>query len=216
MRVLKTEELRELLGVNATGVMGPRDQAAIASAALWGVTASELAQIEVGHVVGQNGRLKQKWGLPAKIAFNGYARILFTEHPRLIQLLDKYLNWRVKRGWGIRQHSKFRGLDPASKLLLNDKAQPFHFTGTKTGGRRQPTGLNLFFKRLIGKTELADEGVTYGAFRKSFMAQLAQTGLSVRNIMAVTGIRDYESVSRVVKSNPLTVEKAVTGLYDKL
>ena len=216
MWALKTEELRELLDVNKTGVMGPRDQAAIAGAALWGVTASELALIEVGHVVASNGRLKQKWDLPAKVAFNGYARVLFTEHPRLNQLLDKYLNWRVKRGWGIKQHGKFRGLDPSSKLLLNDKAQPFHFTGVKKGERRQPTGINLLFKKLIGKTDLADEGVTYGPFRKSFMTQLGQVGLSVRNIMAATGIRDYESVSRVVKSNPLTVEKAVTGLYDKL
>lgn len=214
--LLTTEDLRELLEVNATGVLGSRNQAAIACAALWGVTASELALLEVGHMVASNGRLKQKWDLPAKIAFNGYGRILFTEHRRLVQVLDKYLNWRVKRGWGIKQHSKYRGLDPSSKLLLNDEAKPFHFTGTKTGGRRQPTGINLLFKKLIGKTELAGQGVTYGTFRKSFMAQLANARLTIRNIMAVTGIRDYESVSRVVKLNPLTIDKAVAGLYEKL
>lgn len=216
MKVLEVDDLRALLKSNSEGEMGPRNQAAIACAALWGVTAGELSLLEVEHVMNPNGRLKKKWELPADVAFNGHARTLFTEHTRLIEILDEYLNWRVERGWGAKEHSRFRGLDPKSKLLLNDHGQAFSFTTRVVGvsGGKQPTAMNLLFRKLI--TQSGIDGVTYGTFRKSFMIELMRFGLTIRNIMAVTGIRDYESVSKVVRADPSKVSKAVGVLYEKL
>lgn len=74
--------------------------------------------------------------------------------------------------------------------------------------------MNLLFRKLISNAGLDD--VTYGTFRKSFMIHLKRVGLTTRNIMAVTGIRVYESVSNVVRADPRTVSKAVGCLYDKL
>jgi len=74
--------------------------------------------------------------------------------------------------------------------------------------------MNLLFRKLINQSGI--DGVTYGTFRKSFMIQIMRFGLTIRNIMAVTGIRDYESVSKVVRADPSKVSKAVGGLYDKL
>ncbi len=216
MKVLERRDLRALLKINGEGEMGPRNQAAIACASLWGVTASELSLLEIGHVINPNGRLKKKWELPDSVAFNRHARALFTEHPRLVEILDTYSNWRVDRGWGIKEHSRFRGLDPKSKLLLDDRGQAFSFS-TRTADRsqgKQPTGVNQLFRKLITSAGLDD--VTYGTFRKSFMIHLKRAGLTIRNIMAVTGIRDYESVSKVVRADPRTVAEAVGGLYEKL
>lgn len=216
MRVLEVDHIKELLRVNGVGEMALRNQAAIVCAACWGVTASELSLLEVHHVMHPNGRLIKQWELPADVAFNGHARVLFSEHRRLIEILDKYFDWRVERGWGIKTHSRFRGLNPESKLLLNDNAQAFGFSsrGISNESGKQPTGINTLFRKLIANARL--DGVTYSAIRKSFMIHLKRAGLSIRNIMAVTGIRDYESVSRIVRADPLTVATAVGGLYEKL
>lgn len=55
--------------------------------------------------------------------------------------------------------------------------------------------------------------------RQSFMIHCHRPdegGISIREIMEVTGIRDYESVRRIVALDPEKVTKKVKGIYNRL
>lgn len=221
MIVIETEDLKELLRRAGVGEFGHRNEAAIACAALWGLTASELSLVMIGDVLEKDGTLKTtEWVLPGHSAFNGVERILATTHPKHIKILEQYLEWRLERGWGVGNLHQYRGFNPKSPLLLNDKGQPFSFTSRSTAApdNKQPSGMNTLFRKLIAATKY--EGmITYKDFRRSFMVHLhrpIEGGQSVRQIMEATGIRDYESVKAVVGADPVLIADAVRGIYKKL
>ena len=143
-----------------------------------------------------------------------------TMHPKLIEVLESYLAWRLKRGWGTWNLRQYRGFNPEVPLLLNDRGEPFTFTSRSKvePNIKQPSGMNTLFRKLIGETKYKGM-ITYKDFRRSFMIHLhrpQEGALPIRQIMALTGIRDYESVRAVVGGEPVSVTAAVKGIYKKL
>jgi integrase len=215
--------LEGLFKANKGAQHGPRDQAAIAAAALWGLMASELSQVTIKDVMNTDGSLKARWTLPAHIAFNGRPRDLFTVHETLIDKLSAYVSWRSKRNIGTTNLKRFASLNPNSELFLDDQGAPFGFTerSAKTGTKRvvsqQATGILRYYRDLVRRDRIAArKGLTFRDFRRCFIQELAKARLTTRNIMAVTGIRDYATVSRIAKSDPITVEAAIGGIYTRL
>lgn len=221
MEVIETEDLKELLRRVATEEFGPRNEAAVACAALLGLTASELSLLEIRDVMLKNGSLRaDEWELPGHSAFNGVSRTLIATHPKLAEILERYLDWRVERKWGIWNLHQYRGLNPESPLLLNDRGEPFAFTSRSKAepNVKQPSGINVLFRKLISATKF-NGLITYKDFRRSFMIHLyrpTEGGLTVRQIMTISGIRDYESVRAVVGGEPVLIAEAVKGIYKKL
>jgi integrase len=224
VKVLEVGDLKELLSAQEGSEFETRDRLAILAAALWGLTASELSLLQVGDVVHEHGPLRKVWTLPAKTAYNGYERKISTEHARLIEALEAYLEWRCAQGAKLSGHvehsTRYRGLDPQSVLMLNDNGAPFAFSKRSKAqpGSVQPTGINALFKRLIGRSNL-NGGVTYTDFRRSFICHLAREeegNLSMRNIMAVTGMRDYSGVKRIVDADTKHLKDVVKGIYNRL
>ena len=172
--------------------------------------------IEVGHLIKPSGEIRQDWKIRKHVSYNGYQRTQYNKHPKLLTVLDEYFDWRVERQWGTTNLNEYRTLDPDSKLILNDNGEACHFTKRKVGDKvhKQPTGVNRLFSDFIKRTKL--DGVTYRTLRKSYIIQLHRERLSVRSIMAITGIRDYESVSKVIRSDARTIEKAIDGIYVRL
>jgi integrase len=223
VRILETDDIKEILKRNEGGEFGLRNQVAILAAALWGVTAAELSRIGLGDVLDAKGQLRSTFHVGASIAHNGYEREIPldpSESKRLTSLLEQYLAWRVERGVGVVKSARYRGLDPKLPLLLNDRGEAFGFTRRSKASEEdlQPSGMNLLFRQMIGRTKFAGI-VTYKDFRRSFIVHMGRAdegGLSTRNLMAVTGIRDYASLKKHLDLDSQRVTKQVKGIYKRL
>lgn len=120
----------------------------------------------------------------------------------------------------IGKSARYRGLDPKLPLLLNDRGEPFRFTrrSKKSADDMQPSGMNLLFRQMLGRTKFAGI-VTYKDFRRSFIVHMGRSdegGLSTRNLMAVSGIRDYASLKKHLDLEPRRVVEQVVGIYKRL
>lgn len=105
-------------------------------------------------------------------------------------------------------------------LPINDKGAPFHFSRrSKTDPTAlQPVEMNRLFRDMIGRTKLKG-AITFKDFRSSFVVHLARPdegALSIRNIMEVTGYRDYDSVKRIVDMDTRALTLKVNGIYNRL
>ncbi|MEW8394240.1 MAG: hypothetical protein AB2651_20885 [Candidatus Thiodiazotropha sp.] len=199
------------------------NSALILTAAIWGVKAGELSLIEVADVISSNGIIKKKWLLRSEIAFNGHARELYSEHERLVEYLDTYLNWRVTANQGVTNIGEYRGLDPESKLFLTPDGLPFSFSRRDIGSGKvnlQPTGLNTHFKRLFKNAGLANKGITYKEFRRSLAIQMwragdRKTGV-MKDIMKYLGIRSYSALRKILTGDKKHIHEMIKGIHTRI
>ena len=219
MKILETEDIKEIIRRNTTDDLGPRNEVAILMSALLGLTASELSQVTVSDIINAQGEIRKILVISPGIAFNGYERTLPINHPRLMKALERYVDMLIGRHWGIVKSKRYRELDPKREFLLNNMGEPFVFSRrSKDSEKRQPTGINTFFRALIGRTKYKGK-VTYTDFRRSYIIHMSRADegdLSIRNLMEVSGIRDYQSVKKIVDMDVRAVKKAVKGIYKKL
>jgi integrase/recombinase XerD len=92
-----------------------------------GMRVTEIAQIEVQEVLFPSGALRDEVSLRAAVTKRCRQRCVYLSHAKAIEALDRYLNYRIVRR--LRTTGDFgfyRGLEPASKLILTHKGYKFH------------------------------------------------------------------------------------------
>ena len=78
----------------------------------------EIARLQVGDYLTEDGSVREESVMRADAAINGKARSPFFASTRLVAAVDAYLQERVRRGHGTRKATTYRGLDPESRLFL--------------------------------------------------------------------------------------------------
>jgi len=220
MILIDEKVLTELLKHNENRENGARNAVALFGAILWGITASELTLLRVRDVINQDGSLKQDWTLPEHIAYNGYARPLSTYQPKHIEALRRYAKERKDKNSGTSNLGAFGGLDPDSSLVLTDKGAQYGMSSRKgvSGTNYQASGMTNLFKRMVSRTKYAGD-ITYSDFRNSFIIHMNRAipgSETMRELIEVTGIRDYESLRRIVSMDPDALKKPIKNLFMRL
>ncbi len=83
---------------------------------------TEIAQIEVQDVLFPSGALREEISLRAAITKGCRQRCIYLSHAKAIDAIDQYLGYRVVRRLRTTSDpSRYRGLEPASKLILTHK-----------------------------------------------------------------------------------------------
>lgn len=211
-RVIEISDLRALIRRNEAGPFGVRNRAIITAAALWGLTASELSLVRVRDVVAPSGQLRLSWELSKEVAYNEIPRKLYTEHPALQRYLREYLDWRLAENVGVSKDTTFGGLDPDSSLFVSNRLESLTFSERETG-KPQPSGANYLFREIFAAGGIED--LSYSSFRRSLILHLHRQGCTIKDIMVYTGYTSYESVRRIVDTDPKKVEDAVANAYGK-
>ena len=154
-KLLELKDLKLLIARNSNK-NGELNAALIVAASIWGVKAGELSLIEISDILTTRGHLKKKWLLRSEIAFNRHKRELYTEHESLVNYLNAYLLKRYDQNHGVTNSGEYRGLDPDSKLFLDQAGIAFKFSRREAGNKvnLQPTGINSYFKKLINNAGL--------------------------------------------------------------
>lgn len=99
-----------------------------------GLTANEVAELQVSDYLIEDGQIRVDSYLRLEIAFTGKARPPVWANVKTCSAVDGYLAYRLAVRHGITtRRSAYRGLDPNSPLFLTGEGAPFTFTKRVTG-----------------------------------------------------------------------------------
>lgn len=88
---------------------------------------TEIAQIQVQDVLFPSGARRDEVSLRAAITKGCRQRCIYLSHAKAIEALDRYLDHRIARRLRTTgDPCRYRGLEPASKLILTHKGYKFH------------------------------------------------------------------------------------------
>lgn len=125
---LQPGQIRHLLRVTAATSRHPeRDCLVLLLGITAGMRVTEIAQIEVQDVMFPSGALRDEISLRAAITKGCRQRCVYFSHAKAIEALNRYLDYRVTRRLRTTDEpGRYRGLEPASMLILTHKGYKFH------------------------------------------------------------------------------------------
>nr|WP_233874476.1 hypothetical protein [Paraburkholderia adhaesiva] len=90
---------------------------------------SEIAQIETADVLLPSGRLREEVSLRSAITKGSKARCVYLSHPKTVAAIERYIEWRWKRGKATAlDRSKWQGLMPKVPLILTHKGTRYELS----------------------------------------------------------------------------------------
>lgn len=115
--------------VNVAGISGrtpERDKALLLCSITMGLRVTEIARIELGHIIKQNGEYKLEGWIPGRIAKMGKSAPVFPSNKRFQKALDDYLYYRIrKKHHATGDTTKYRGLKPDQPIFLTETGRAF-------------------------------------------------------------------------------------------
>lgn len=129
-KVLTPAKFRHLLCVTeATSRFPERDTLILLLGITCGMRITEIARVEVHHVLTKSGARREETSLPGRVTKGCRPRCVFLSHPRAVAAFDRYVEWRYRRGDGVSlDRREYRGLMPRTRLILTQKGGPFGLT----------------------------------------------------------------------------------------
>ncbi|MGF6649665.1 integrase/recombinase XerD [Paraburkholderia youngii] len=129
-KVLTAAKFRHLLRVtDATSRFPERDTLILLLGVTCGMRVTEIARLEVRHVLTRSGALCQEVSLPGSITKGCRPRSIYLSHQQTVAALQRYIEWRYARGMGAALDRRdYRGLMPNTRLVLTQKGGPFELS----------------------------------------------------------------------------------------
>lgn len=122
-KVLTPAKFRHLLRVTEVTSRFPEcDTLILLLGITCGMRITEIARLEVHHVLSRSGARREEIALPGSITKGCRPRCVFLSHPRALEAFDRYVEWRYRRGAGVSlDRREYRGLMPRTRLILTQK-----------------------------------------------------------------------------------------------
>jgi site-specific recombinase XerD len=213
--VIEPHQLRHAVKVAAvSGQNAKRDVALLLVFYGTGLTANEVAKLEVSDYLVANGRTLVESTVRPEIAFNGKARPLVWSGSKTCAALDDYLDSRLAARHGVTTSpAAYRGLAPKSPLFLTGDGEPFSFTRRTT-----PSGAVSYSCESL--TEIVrrlhqQAGIEHGnasAARRTFAVRLHRDGRSLKLIQQLIGVSSLSAVKRLIDGDPVRLASVVSGV----
>lgn len=171
-----------------------------------GMTATEVAQLEVADVLEERGEFRRRSEVRAAISFNGRARPVYWVNAKLCDALDAYFAERVKLGHGVTAwRSQWRGLAQLGPVFLTNDGRPFTLTTRKTGAgntSRSCESLTQVVRKLHDQAGIEAAGAT--SARRTFGVRLHRAGYDLRHIREALGLATLSAAKASAPETPLT------------
>ena len=182
-KTVTTQELRRVLDHVATRKHAARNRLLVMTSHLAGLRASELANLRVGDVVDQDGRVRNEIRLRAEETKGGEARTVFVS-----ERLQKEIAGYVKTS---------PAQSPTSKLFYTQKRHADGFTANT---------MTQFFWHLYRAAGI--EASSHSG-RRYFITKMSAAGVSARAIMALAGHKNLATTQRYIDVHDDMLRKAV-------
>ncbi|GAB7536961.1 tyrosine-type recombinase/integrase [Burkholderia sp. 3C] len=202
-KVLTPAKFRHLLRVTeATSRFPERDALILLLGITCGMRVTEIARLEVHHVIARSGSRREEVALPGSITKGCRARCVFLAHPRAVETFDRYVEWRYCRGDGVSlDRSEFRGLMPRTRLILTQKGGPFELSlKRRINSDGEPTeywAADSLQSYITGLYRAAGLGAGYSSHtgRRTFATRLVANGQSLETVQILLGHAHLDHVS---------------------
>lgn len=210
--VIEDAQMRHAFKVAAVSGQTPaRDVALLHVLYGTGMTATELAQLEVADVLDEGGAFRRKAEVRPAISFNGRSRPVFWVNPKVCAALDGYFATRLKAGHGVTAwRSRWRGLVELGPVFLTSDGCPFALTTRKTGAgntSRSCEVLTQVIRKLHDQAGIEAAGAS--AARRTFGVRLKREGYDLRHIREVLGLATLSAAKALCDSDPVDLGRIV-------
>lgn len=210
--VVEEAEMRHAMKVaSVTGQTPSRDLALLCVLYGTGMTATELAQLEVADVLAEDGSFRAISEVRAAIAYNGRSRPVHWTNNKVREAIDGYVAARVAAGHGTTAwRSQWRGLVQLGPLFLTNDGRPFTLTTRKTGAgntSRSCESMTQVIRRLHDQAGIEAAGAA--AARRTFGVRLHRKGYDLRHIREVLGLATLSATRDLVAGDPVDLGKIV-------
>jgi integrase len=160
----------------------------------------EIARLLVGDYLTADGLVREESVMRADAAVNGAARPLFFASMKVVAAVDAYLEERARRGQGTKDRTKYRGLDPDSRLFLTGDGHELPIKVRAVGdGRQYRCGVLLdIYRRIFARAGL--KGVSALSARRTIAEKLVDRGCDVNQVGAVLGLKERSSVRNLIQN----------------
>lgn len=171
----------------------------------------EIARLLVSDYLTEDGLVREESAMRVAAAINGTERPLFFASTKVVASIDAYLEERARRGQGMKDKTKYRGLDPDSRLFLTGDGHELPIRVRAMGDRRQyRCGVLLdVYRRIFARARL--KGVSALSARRTIAEKLVDRGCDVNQVGAVLGLKERNSVRNLIQNEhePLKSLKTV-------
>lgn len=176
-----------------------------------GMTATEVAQLEVADVLDVQGGFRRESEVRAAISFNGRLRPVYWANPRVCEALDGYFAARLVHGHGLTAwRSQCRGLVQLGPVFLTNDGRPFSSTMRKTSASnisRSCESLTQVIRKLHDQAGIEAAGAS--AARRTFGVRLHRKGYDLLLIREVLGLATPSAAKALCDGDPVVLGRIV-------
>lgn len=213
--VVEEGRFRHAIKVAAvTGQTPARDAALLCVLYGTGLTATEVAQLEVADVLDEGGEYRRESIIRHAIAFNGKPRPIFWTNARVRDALDAYFAERIRLGHGVTAwRSQWRSLVHLGPVFLTNDGRPFTLTtrNTSAGNKsRSCESLTQLVRKLHDQAGIESAGAT--AARRTFAVRLHRKGYDLKHIKVVLGLATLSATKNLVEGDPVDLARIVANV----
>lgn len=210
--VIEDAQMRHAFKVAAvTGQTPARDVALLHVLYGTGMTANEVAQLEVADVLDEHGEFRRQSEVRAAISFNRRSRPVFWVNQKVRDALSAYFVERLNLAHGVTAwRSLWRGLVQLGPVFLTNDGRPFTLTTRKTAAgntSRSCESLTQVIRKLHDQAGIEAAGAT--AARRTFGVRLKREGYDLRHIREVLGLATLSAAKSLCEGDPVDLGRIV-------
>jgi site-specific recombinase XerD len=86
---------------------------------------TEISLIEVKSLLYPSGLIREEIHLPSKICKSLKPRTIWLTNKLSRQVVQEWIDYRLKRRWGLSGDDKYQGLNPNSKMIFNNRGRAY-------------------------------------------------------------------------------------------
>jgi integrase len=219
-KVLTPAKFRHLLRVTeATSRFPERDTLILLLGITCGMRVTEIARLEVHHVLLKSGTRNEEIGLPGFIPKGCRPRCVFLSYEKTVAPLDRYVEWRYRRGHGVSlDRREYRGLMPRTCLILTQKGGAFELSTKRRvnfeGETVEYLAADSLKSYVTSSYRAAGLGAGYSSHsgRRTFASRLLANGHSLEAVQVLLGHAHLDHVSPYMDASARERRAAVAAL----
>ncbi|VXC89921.1 conserved hypothetical protein [Burkholderia sp. 8Y] len=219
-KVLTPSQFRHLLRVTeATSRFPERDTLILLLGVTCGMRITEIARLEVHHVLTKAGTQRSEVSLPSSITKGCRPRCLYLSHPRTEAAFDRYVEWRYRRGMAASlDRREYRGLMPRTRLVLTQKGCGFELTKKRrVNGDGKPVkylAADSLQSYVTGLYRAAGLSIGYSSHsgRRTFATRLIANGHSLDTVQALLGHAHLDHVAAYIHVTARELRESVAAI----
>lgn len=215
--ILRPAQMRHLLRVTeATSRHPERDNLVLLLGLTCAMRVTEIAQILPSDVMLPSGQLRKEVSLRAAITKGCRQRCVFITHPLTVAALNRYIEYRWKRGMVVDfDRNRFKGLMPEVPLILTHKASKFELTAKRrilADGHEETylacDSLQAHISRLYRAAGLHECSSHSG--RRTFATRLVEQGHDLEVVQRLLGHAELDHADPYLEPSKTTLEAMFT------